>query len=54
MHADFLADIKALVEDASKHISKRVKIRDLSKQLRDDISGNNPVICGELINYYVF
>ena len=48
MNADFLADIKPIVEDASKHISKS------KKQLRDDISGNNSVICGELTNYYVF
>ena len=54
MHTDFLAEINEAVEDASKNISERVIIKDLSKQLRDEVVNYTPVFCGELANCYVF
>jgi hypothetical protein len=54
MHTDFRAEINDVVEDASKHISKRVIIKDLSKQLCDEVKNYTPVFCAELANSYVF
>ena len=44
MGADFLADIKAIVEEASKQISKEAKISDLPERLRDRIQGARPIL----------
>ena len=41
MQADFLAKIKAVVDDAFRNISKRVIIKDLSKQVRDGVKNYN-------------
>ena len=48
MQADFLAKIKAVVDDASRNISKRVIIKDLSKQIRDGVKNYNVVFLHHL------
>ena len=48
MQADFLAKIKAVVDDASRNISKRVIIKDLSKQVRDEVKNYNVVFLHHL------
>ena len=50
MGADFLEDIKAIVEEASKQISKEDKISDLPERLRDYIHGARPVLRDELVD----
>ena len=52
--ADFLADIKAIVEEASKQISKEAKISDLPERPRDRNHGACPILRGELVDRNVF
>jgi hypothetical protein len=54
MHTDFLSEINDIVEDASKHIVKRVIIKDLSKQLCDEVKNYTPILCGEVANSSFF
>ena len=54
MHTDFLAEIKEAVQDTSKNISEKVIIKDLSKQLCDEVVNYTPVFCGKLANCYAF
>ena len=54
MGADFHADIKVIVEEASKQISKEAKISDLPERLRDRIHGARPVLRGQLVDRNVF